>query len=445
MYNVDIMEKLNVKRDVSARVPTMQGDSSLVYYVNNLDDKEHVALVTGDVQGKDDVVVRVHSECFTGDVFGSRRCDCGNQLAQAMERISEIGSGVIIYLRQEGRGIGLRDKLRAYNLQDEGYDTVDANLELGHEVDERDYQVACLILEDLGITSVRLLTNNQDKVDALVQSGIEISSRESIEAIPNDENIAYLSTKSERMGHILDLKSVSFGGIPLPELVSERSELGKRPFITVTYAQSLDGSIAFTQGSRFSLSGDQANSMTHGLRSAHDSILVGIGTILADDPDLTVRKVEGLNPQPVVLDSNLRFPLTARLLHNTSPPTRIFTSTTSASEKKEALENAGIKVSIVETDNADRLDLNQVLRSLYEDGFRSIMVEGGQEVITEFISQGLVDYIVITITPSLLGGLNAIGDIQGMGMTRPRLNNIGYRKLGEDLVIWGSPTWENID
>ena len=197
------MEKLNVKRDVSARVPTMQGDSSLVYYVNNLDDKEHVALVTGDVQGKDDVLVRVHSECFTGDVFGSRRCDCGNQLAQAMERISEIGSGVIIYLRQEGRGIGLKNKILAYKLQEEGYDTVEANEKLGFPPDLREYGIGAQIIKECGITKMKLMTNNPKKIVGLEGYGLEIVSRENLDIEPNKNNEKYLKTKKEKLGHFI--------------------------------------------------------------------------------------------------------------------------------------------------------------------------------------------------------------------------------------------------
>ncbi|MEZ4830587.1 MAG: GTP cyclohydrolase II [Caldilineaceae bacterium] len=151
----------------SARIPTAEGDFSLRYYRNNLDDKEHLAVVYGDVTGGENVLVRVHSECFTGDVLGSRRCDCGPQLHSAMRAIAENGRGVIIYLRQEGRGIGLEQKLRAYNLQDEGYDTVDANLLLGHQADERNYLPAAHIIADLDLRSIRLLTNNPAKIEGL--------------------------------------------------------------------------------------------------------------------------------------------------------------------------------------------------------------------------------------------------------------------------------------
>ncbi len=159
-------DEMVVTRRASARIPTAEGEFQLFFYESNRDDKEHLALVRGNVRNRRDLLVRLHSECFTGDVLGSRRCDCGEQLQLALRQIAAAGCGVVIYLRQEGRGIGLLDKLRAYNQQDMGYDTAEANLLLGHEVDERDYTVAGLILQDLGIASVRLLTNNPDKVES---------------------------------------------------------------------------------------------------------------------------------------------------------------------------------------------------------------------------------------------------------------------------------------
>ncbi len=196
---------LTVQREVSARIPTLAGEFQLSLYVNNRDAKEHLALVMGEVREGVEVLVRVHSECFTGDVLGSQRCDCGPQLETALWMIAEAGAGVLLYLRQEGRGIGLLDKLRAYNLQDEGYDTVDANLRLGHQADERDYTVAARMLADLGVHSVRLLTNNPRKIDALTGLGVLVSGRVSLTPEVNPENARYLQTKALRMNHLLNL------------------------------------------------------------------------------------------------------------------------------------------------------------------------------------------------------------------------------------------------
>lgn len=204
------MEALHVKRMVSARIPTDQAEFQLHLYHNNQDDKEHLALTLGEFEQEQSVLVRVHSECFTGDVLGSRRCDCGEQLQAALLEIAAEGRGVLIYLRQEGRGIGLLDKLRAYNLQDLGYDTVDANLQLGHQADERDYSVAARILADLDVRSVRLLTNNPSKIERLHELGVDVIERVPVEPTIHAENLNYLLTKVTRMNHLLDLSLTSF-------------------------------------------------------------------------------------------------------------------------------------------------------------------------------------------------------------------------------------------
>ncbi|HET7651842.1 MAG TPA: bifunctional 3,4-dihydroxy-2-butanone-4-phosphate synthase/GTP cyclohydrolase II [Acidimicrobiales bacterium] len=198
-------EKL-VKRIAEARIPIDGlGDFTCYAYESVLNGDQHIAIVKGAVQGEDDVLVRMHSECLTGDVFGSLRCDCGPQLRTALERINDEGLGVVVYLRgHEGRGIGIGHKLRAYNLQDQGHDTVDANVALGLPVDSREYGIGAQILVDLGITTMRLLTNNPAKYGGLDGFGLDIVERVPLQVRPNPENIAYLRTKRERMGHLLD-------------------------------------------------------------------------------------------------------------------------------------------------------------------------------------------------------------------------------------------------
>lgn len=186
----------------SAPVPTRVGTFEGHVFTSLVDGLEHLVLVLGDVVG-DDVVTRVHSECLTGDVFGSRRCDCGAQLEMSLERIAEAGRGLVVYLRgHEGRGIGLADKLRAYRLQDEGLDTIEANLKLGHTVDERHYGVAAQILSHLGVESVVLLTNNPAKVGGLSDLGVRVAGRLPLWSEPTAENERYLSTKRSRLGHL---------------------------------------------------------------------------------------------------------------------------------------------------------------------------------------------------------------------------------------------------
>jgi GTP cyclohydrolase II len=196
------MSKPFVTRMTAARIPTKYSDFQLTFYTNNIDNKEHLAFCRGELANAEEVLVRVHSECFTGDVMGSLRCDCGEQLDRSLAMVAKEGMGVVVYLRQEGRGIGLLQKLRAYNLQDEGYDTVDANLMLGHGADERDYSLAACILEDLGVKSVRLMTNNPAKIDALKTKGVKVISRVPLEATVNAESAGYLLTKAKRMDHL---------------------------------------------------------------------------------------------------------------------------------------------------------------------------------------------------------------------------------------------------
>ncbi len=198
-------EKL-VRRVSEARIPTRHGDFTGYVFESLLDGVEHLAFVRGEVAGQDNVLVRVHSECLTGDVFGSMRCDCGVQLDLALERVAAEGRGAVVYLRgHEGRGIGLGHKMRAYSLQDEGRDTVEANVELGFPPDSREYGIGSQILVDLGISTMRLMTNNPAKYGGLDGYGLEIVERVPLNSVPTNENIAYLRTKQEKMGHILDL------------------------------------------------------------------------------------------------------------------------------------------------------------------------------------------------------------------------------------------------
>jgi 3,4-dihydroxy 2-butanone 4-phosphate synthase / GTP cyclohydrolase II len=197
-------EKL-VKRIAEARIPTQWGDFTCYAYESLMDGETHLALVRGAVQGEENVLVRVHSECLTGDVFGSLRCDCGPQLDAALRQIADEGLGVVVYLRgHEGRGIGIANKLRTYMLQEQGRDTVDANIDLGLHVDSREYGIGAQILVDLGITTMRYMTNNPAKYGGLAGFGLEIVERVPLQTVPNPENIGYLRTKRERMGHLLE-------------------------------------------------------------------------------------------------------------------------------------------------------------------------------------------------------------------------------------------------
>jgi 3,4-dihydroxy 2-butanone 4-phosphate synthase/GTP cyclohydrolase II len=199
-----VTEKL-VERIVTVDFPTQHGNFRLHLYRSSVDDHHHLALEKGEVRGKKDVLVRVHSSCLTGDVFGSCRCDCGEQLAAAMEMIETEGLGVVLYMRQEGRGIGLANKILAYKLQDEGRDTVEANMELGFAADLRDYGIGAQILSDLGLGTIRLITNNPKKIVGLEGYNLKVTGRVPIQIVPNKHNARYLETKRDKLGHLIDI------------------------------------------------------------------------------------------------------------------------------------------------------------------------------------------------------------------------------------------------
>jgi GTP cyclohydrolase II len=204
-YKETGQEQVNVRVVAMADLPTRFGQFHIVAFENNRDGKEHVAITKGDVIGAANVPVRLHSECLTGDVMGSLRCDCRDQLEAALQKIGQMEKGMVLYLRQEGRGIGLVNKIRAYSLQDEGLDTVEANLALGFRDDERDYEVAAHMLKALKVESVQLMTNNPKKIDQLTHYGVQVNGRIPHNMKPNAHNRFYLETKAAKSGHMLDL------------------------------------------------------------------------------------------------------------------------------------------------------------------------------------------------------------------------------------------------
>jgi len=205
-----------VERQSEVHLPTPWGEFKAIGYRELVSGKQHLALVHGNIEGRKDVLVRVHSECVTGDVFGSLRCDCGEQLHHALEQVTSEECGVVLYLAQEGRGIGLLNKLRAYELQDEGMDTVDANLELGFAPDMRDYGIGAQILADLGLTSIRILTNNPRKIIGIEAFGLTVTEEVPIEVTPQEHNVNYLRTKRDKLGHRLHHQHLKLDGTPKP-------------------------------------------------------------------------------------------------------------------------------------------------------------------------------------------------------------------------------------
>lgn len=458
-------DSITVTRMACAPIPTNEGEFTLCLYRNSLDDKEHLALLYGDVAAQASVLVRVHSECFTGDVLGSRRCDCGPQLNAALQLIVEEGAGILIYMRQEGRGIGLLEKLRAYNLQDLGYDTVDANLLLGHQPDLRDYRVAARMLQDQNVKAVRLLTNNPDKIEGLREAGLTVTARLPLETPIHAGNAAYMTTKARRMRHLLHLDREGLYDLSTPALTdseqpgyfsangrqaAELRELleiprgrPERPFVTLSYAQSMDGSIAVRRGEQTRISGPESQRLTHELRARHDAILVGIGTVLADDPRLTVRLVQGPDPQPVIVDSRLRLPRNTRLVRDAVLPAWVMTSEKAPVDRQRILEDAGARVLRLPSDRKGRVDLGAMLALLVDLGVGNLMVEGGATIISSFLAQNLVDRMILTVAPMVMGGLNAVSGLgRTDGRALPRLKQPHYLALGTDMILAGDVGWE---
>src|SRR3989449_2508650 len=331
MDDVLVASPAEVSR-ADATLPTRWGDFRISVF--RFEGTEVVALARGELGGAEPVLVRLHSECLTGDVLGSLRCDCGDQLRAALEVIGSADRGVLLYLADEGRGIGPFNKVRAYGLQDGGLDPVDANVELGLPIDARDYSAAASVLRELGTKSVRLMTNNAAKILGLEMHGIDVVERIPLETIPNEINAPYLRAKASKMGHLLD-------DLPDPRRVDPTTIPASRPLVTVHYAQTLDGRIASRTGDSRWVSGEGSLRLAHELRAAHDAVLVGIGTVLADDPKLTVRLAPGDSPVRVVVDSRLRVPLDANVLDTSVARTIVATTPLASEERATAIRARG--------------------------------------------------------------------------------------------------------
>jgi 3,4-dihydroxy 2-butanone 4-phosphate synthase/GTP cyclohydrolase II len=402
----------------------------------------YLALVFGDVEDRDDVLVRVHSECLTGDALGSLRCDCGVQLRQSLRMIAASGRGALIYATgHEGRGIGLMNKLRAYLAQEQGADTVDANHVLGLPADARDYGDAAAVVTMLGIRSARLLTNNPSKVSGLRKYGIAIADVVGLRTVAHPRNAAYLSTKSQRMGHIRP-SGVALGAsvgrdIDPGALLGHVRPQASRPGVVAKLAQSLDGRIATACGDSKWISGEPERRVAHALRAACDAVMVGVGTVLLDDPQLTVRAVPGASPIRVVVDSGLRLPLDARLLTDDGS-TLVLTTERSDPDTRMALRDLGAGVEVV-GDKGGRVDLDAGLSRLRELGMEVVLVEGGATLVTALITAGLVDRLIVSIAPIVIGaGIDGVGDL---GVDRVSnafsLENRTITAVGDDVLIAG--------
>jgi GTP cyclohydrolase II len=400
-----------------------------------------LALVKGDLGDGHGVLTRLHSECLTGDALGSLRCDCGVQLRTALRAIASEGRGVLLYATgHEGRGIGLINKLRAYVLQDDGLDTFEANRHLGLPPDARDYAEAAASLRALGIHTVRLLTNNPHKETGLRRAGIEVDEVVALPTSPHVRNLDYLRAKEARMGHRRptgeDVPEAVPDALDVSALLGRVTPVDGRPYVALKYAQTLDGRIATRTGDSKWISGEPERRASHALRAACDAVLVGIGTVVTDDPQLTVRLVPGASPMRVVLDTTLRIPATAQILGDAAP-TLVVTTERSAPERRHELRRRGVGVRVVDAEPPWGVDLVAALAVLREAGIRSLLVEGGAAVITSFLRRRLVDRVVVGIAPTIVGaGTEAVGDLDIVRVADGlRLTGRSLHTLGDDVVV----------
>ncbi len=449
-----------VDRVVETTLPTQHGTFRMLGYRDTVGN-EHVALVLGsgfdldagmhgpDAASSEDpaVLVRLHSECLTGDVLGSRRCDCGEQLQLALSLIAEVGRGAVIYLRgHEGRGIGLVEKLRAYALQDEGWDTVDANTTLGHPADARDYAAAAGILHDLGLYTIELLSSNPAKQAAVEAFGVRVVRRRSLIVAERAENASYLATKRVRMQHDgpADLSlwdRLLAGDVPAQVMASSDrvlldryGPLASSPAETVIaqLAQSLDGFIASRAGHARFVSGAADREHLHRLRALVDAVIVGASTACADDPQLTVRSVYGSHPTRVVLDPQARVPITSRVFTDEQAPTIWMIGT--QMEQRQDPTSEMVTVLRLPLANSAQFPVHTVLKALRARGLGRVLVEGGGVTVSAFLDAGVLDRIYLTTAPLLIGdgvpGIRFEGHDSLHAALRPPVRRF---QLGEDI------------
>jgi 3,4-dihydroxy 2-butanone 4-phosphate synthase/GTP cyclohydrolase II len=402
----------------------------------------YLALIKGDLGDGRSVLTRVHSECLTGDALGSLRCDCGAQLDLGMRALVAEGRGVLIYATgHEGRGIGLLDKLRAYMEQEAGADTVDANLRLGLAPDSRRYDDAAAVLKAIGVRSVRLSTNNPRKVEGLQAAGVTVEQVVSVPAFPHLRNQRYLRTKQDRFGHenlIGDPPPAESAAlsVDIGSLLGSAQPRDGYPFVVLKYTQTLDGRTAAAAGDSERISGEAETRISHALRAACDAVLVGVGTVLSDDPQLTVRAIPGPSPARVILDSRLRSPVNAAVFSPDAPTYVMTTVRASHPRKRLALAARHVAVRDIRPGPAG-LDIRAVLQQLHAEGIRSIIVEGGAHVITSMLAAGVAHRVIVSISPRILGrGTDAVGELHKKRITDAlQLDSHSVHLVGGTIIV----------
>ncbi|MBL4660705.1 MAG: GTP cyclohydrolase II [Alcanivoracaceae bacterium] len=384
--------------EASTQLPTSFGTFTVKIYRNG-QDQEVTAICSGSIKEQTDLAVRVHSACFTAETFGSLKCDCKQQLDYALSYIAE-NDGIVLYLPQEGRGIGLSNKIRAYALQEKGYDTIEANRMLGLPVDSRTYEDARDILNDLKVQSIRLLTNNPHKLQNLADLGIRISGRIPVASAPNSHSSAYLDTKQKQMGHMIKAKQQYKAPLRFPQ-----RKTSKRPLVHVNFAIDSLARTASVNGEPIALSCEKDWQRVHELREKYSSIAVGANTWIKDTPRLTAR-VSILGRKP--------FKQPARVIfsgqHDCQPCKETNRATYVIGQMVLPLLSS--QTHILSTDHI----LTQPLAKLNQLGIKSMLVEGGLQLIDSFIKQSMVDLLTIYVrsncyTTAIKAALKAIPDL----------------------------------
>jgi GTP cyclohydrolase II len=400
----------------------------------------YLALTKGEIAGRRGVLTRVHSECLTGDALGSLRCDCGVQLRLALRIIAAGGEGVLVYTTgHEGRGIGLLNKLRAYVEQDNGADTVDANIHLGLPVDARSYDDVAAVLTTLSVRSVTLLTNNPAKVEALARLGVVVDGTRPLSIAPHARSLEYLRTKRSRLGHVEPasepLDALDTAPPDIAALMGTVRPRADRPYVVMKYAQTLDGRIATATGDSKWISCEAERTVSHALRAACDAVMVGIDTVVRDDPQLTVRMVPGSSPVRVVLDSTLRMPRHAKVLGDHAA-TVVFTTERAQHSARQWLTDRHVSVHVVDA-GPGGVNVAQALDRLRDRGIESLLVEGGAKVITSLLEADVVDRLVVAVAPTIIGaGTEAVGDLRVNRIVEGiRLSNRYVCSVDDDVVV----------
>ena len=401
-----------VRELVRVRLPTQFGEFRVTAFEMHTG-LVQLALAKGDPGAGGAPLTRLQAQCPTGCAFGSSRWGCSVELRLALRRITAEGRGLLLYATgHEGRGAGLIDTLHACLEQDHGADTVEADLRLGLRADGRHYDEAAAVLHTLGIGSVRLLTDDPDTARGLGEAGVAVEGMEPLTTASHGGELGRRRTGERRLGPTAGEEREPVRSPP-PDalrLLGDVDPPADRPYVVLKYAQTLDGRIATANGDSKWISGEEERAVSHALRAACDAVMVGVGTVLNDDPRLTVRLVPGASPLRVVLDSTLRTPSNALLLDG-DPVTMVLTTDRASEGDRRRVRETGAGVRVLPP-GPGGVDLAAGLRVLRECGVRSLLVEGGARVITSLLGAGLVDRIVVGTASKIIGsGREAVGDL----------------------------------